>query len=47
MTPKNTACPLGGICARRQVPGREKYQTYHPFKGGVECEGFIEMKGDK
>jgi hypothetical protein len=45
VTPENAACPLNGICARRQDKGRKVYQVLTAYKGGMDCGGFIETKG--
>jgi hypothetical protein len=47
ITEQNKDCPVGHECLRRLDAGREKYQAYTAFEGGLECDGFIQAKGDE
>jgi hypothetical protein len=47
ITDQNKDCPVGHECLRRLDAGREKYQAYTAFEGGIDCNGFIQAKGDK
>ena len=44
-TQENWDCPLKRHCLRRIDPGRAEYQAFTAFKGGADCDGFID-KGD-
>jgi hypothetical protein len=41
VTDENKDCSLASGCLRRLDEGREKYQSFTAFKGGVDCDGFI------
>lgn len=43
-TQANWNCPLRRYCARRVDKGREEYQPFTQFKGGPDCDGFIDVK---
>jgi hypothetical protein len=47
ITEQNKDCPVGHECLRRLDEGREKYQAYMAFAGGIDCNGFIQAKEDK
>jgi hypothetical protein len=47
ITEQNKDCPLAWECLRRLDKGHETYQAYMAFTGGLDCEGFIQAKGER
>lgn len=47
VTEQNKDCNIASQCLRRLCEGREKYQAYTAFKGGIDCDGFIESRDEK
>ena len=41
-TDENWDCCLARYCLRRLDKGRAEYQPYTMFKGGKDCDGFID-----
>lgn len=47
-TDDNWDCPVARYCLRRIDKGRAEYQAFTAFKGGADCDGFIDInQGDK
>lgn len=44
VTGGNYNCPLKHHCLRRLDEGRAEYQVYNAFKGGADCDGFIDRE---
>jgi len=44
-TEQNWNCPLARYCLRRLDKGRMEYQPFTAFKGGYNCDGFIDVDG--
>jgi len=44
-TEQNWNCPLARYCLRRLDKGRMEYQPFTAFKGGSNCDGFIDVDG--
>lgn len=42
VTHENYHCPLAHHCLRRIDKGRPEYQAFTAFKGGPDCDGFID-----
>lgn len=47
VTHGNYHCPLKRHCLRRLDKGRAEYQAFTAFKGGVDCDGFIDVQEDR
>jgi len=43
-TQANWDCPMKRHCLRRLDKGRAEYQPFTAFKGGVDCDGFIDAQ---
>ena len=43
-TEENWDCQLARYCLRRIDKGRPDYQAFAEFKGGKDCDGFIDVK---
>jgi len=43
-TEQNWHCPLARYCLRRIDKGRQEYQAFTAFKGGANCDGFIDVE---
>lgn len=46
ITNRNWDCVLRHHCLRRLDKGRDEYQAFTAFKGGADCDGFIDKGGD-
>ena len=44
VTNANYQCPLKRHCLRRIDKGRPEYQAFTAFKGGANCDGFIDKE---
>jgi hypothetical protein len=44
VTKENADCPLARHCLRRIDKGRAEYQAFTAFKGGADCDGFIDVE---
>jgi hypothetical protein len=44
-TEQNWDCALARYCLRRLDEGRQEYQAFTAFKGGANCDGFIDVDG--
>lgn len=44
VAPGNAACPLAARCLRRIDKGRPTYQAYTAYRGGDDCDGFIQER---
>ena len=44
VTDQNWDCPVARYCLRRKDKGRAEYQPFTAFKGGANCDGFIDEK---
>lgn len=42
ITEQNKDCPMARHCARRLDKGRESYQPFTAYKGGLDCDGYID-----
>lgn len=47
VTEQNANCSMAWQCLRRLDGGRDSYQTFTAFKGGIDCDGFIEARDEK
>jgi hypothetical protein len=45
-TNDNWDCPVARYCLRRIDKGRAEYQAFTAFKGGPDCDGFIDTAGN-